>query len=105
MLPRRPGRCAARAASLSPFHFHKLFHRHFGRTTKQVMTELQVEEAKRLMAAGTPLSEIAPLAGFAHQSHFTDRFKRLTLTTPARWLRGHRGRPALPPPDAMPEAA
>ena len=25
----------------------------------------------------------------------------MTLTTPARWLRGHCGRPALPPPEPM----
>ena len=95
----------ARAASYSPFHLHRLFHRHFGRTPKAVITELQVAEAQRLMAAGTPLKRVAALAGFAHQSHFTSRFKQLTLTTPSRWLRGHRGRPALPPAEPMPEAA
>ena len=67
-----------------------------GRTPKQVMNELQVAEAQRLMAAGTPLRDVAALAGFAHRSHFTSRFKMLTPTTPSRWLRGHRGRPALP---------
>ena len=95
----------AKAANYSPFHLHRLFHRHFGRTPKQVRSELQVAEAQRLMAAGTPLREIAALAGFSHQSHFASRFKMLTLTTPSRWVRGHRDRPALPPPEAMPEAA
>jgi AraC-like DNA-binding protein len=95
----------ARAAHYSPFHLHRLFHRHFGRTPKAVMNELQVAEAQRLMSAGTPLREVAFMVGFAHQSHFTSRFKMLTLTTPSRWLRGHRGRPALPPAETMPEAA
>ena len=95
----------ARAASYSPFYLHRLFHRHFGRTPKAVIAELQVAEAQRLMAAGTPLRDVAALSGFAHQSHFTSRFKMLTLTTPSRWLRGHRDRPALPPPEPMPEAA
>ena len=84
---------------------HAVLHRPFGRTPKQVITELQIAEAQRLMAAGTPLKDVARLIGFAHQTHFTHRFKLLTLTTPARWLRGHRGRPALQPPEAMPEAA
>jgi AraC-like DNA-binding protein len=47
----------ARAAGYSPFHFHRLFHRHFGRTPKQVITEMQVAEsaapaARRHAAAG-----------------------------------------------------
>jgi AraC-like DNA-binding protein len=95
----------AKAASYSPFHLHRLFHRHFGRTPKAVMTELQIAEAQRLMAAGTPLRDVAALTGFAHQSHFTSRFKMLTLTTPSRWVRGHRGRPALPPPEMIVLAA
>lgn len=95
----------ARAASYSPFHLHRLFHRHFGRTPKQVITKLQVAEAQRLMAAGTPLKDIARKTGFAHQSHLTTRFKQITLTTPARWARGHRGRPALPPPASVAQAA
>jgi AraC-like DNA-binding protein len=61
--------------------------------------------AQRLVAAGTPLRDVAALAGFAHPSHFTSRFKMMTLTTPSRWVRGQRDRPALPPPVAMPEAA
>src|SRR5688572_11375245 len=95
----------ARAASYSPFYLHRLFHRHFGRTPKQVITELQIAEAQRLMSAGTPVRDVAFMTGFAHQSHFMSRFKLMTLTTPARWLRGHRGRPALPPPETMPQAA
>jgi hypothetical protein len=62
--------------------------------------ELQIAEAQHPMAAGTPLKHVAPPAGFAHQSHFTSRFKLMILTNSARWLRGHRGhrgRAALPP--------
>src|SRR5688500_16224387 len=58
-------------------------------------TELQVAEAQRLLLAGTTARDIARMSGFAHPSHFTHRFKLMTLTSPARWLRGHRGRPAL----------
>jgi AraC family transcriptional regulator len=33
------------------------------------------------------LSEIAKECGFAHQSHFTSRFKQATGLTPTRWRR------------------
>jgi AraC family transcriptional regulator len=33
------------------------------------------------------LAEIAAECGFAHQSHFTSRFKQATGLTPTRWRR------------------
>jgi AraC family transcriptional regulator len=33
------------------------------------------------------LAEIATACGFAHQSHFTSRFKQATGLTPTRWRR------------------
>ena len=76
------------AAGLSMFHFHRRFSAWAGRTPKAVQSELQIEQAKRLMAdADVPLVEIAARCGFAHQSHFTSRFRDLVGTTPARWRR------------------
>ena len=75
----------ARAANLSDFYFHRQFRRHFGKTPKQVIAELQVKEAQRLMLAGMPLRDVAKLAGFSHQAHFTARFKQCTGLTPSNW--------------------
>src|SRR4051812_15723213 len=55
----------ARAAHLSPFHFHRSFRRQFGKTPKQVLAELQIAEVQRLMLAGTPLGQAAKHVGFA----------------------------------------
>src|SRR5687768_18567717 len=54
----------ARAAHLSPFHFHRMFRRAFGKTPKHVMVELQIAEAQKLMLAGVPLAKAAKRAGF-----------------------------------------
>ena len=45
----------------------------------------QLDRARRLMTAGTPLAEAALEAGFADQSHLSRQFKRAYGMTPARW--------------------
>ena len=78
----------AQAVGISPFHFHRRFTQWAGRTPKAVMTEMQIEHAKALMLEGkVELPEVAKRCGFAHQSHFTSRFKLLVGQTPSRWLR------------------
>src|SRR5687767_6916988 len=76
----------ARAAHLSPYHFHRMFRVAFGKTPKQVMVELQIAEAQKLMLAGVPLAKTAKRAGFAQQSHLSTRFKKVTGLTPGQWL-------------------
>jgi AraC-like DNA-binding protein len=78
----------SRRASLSPFHFHRRFTDLIGQTPKHFLLACQIEEAKRLLAARHhELSKIAVNCGFAHQSHFTSRFKQATGLTPTRWRR------------------
>ena len=78
----------ARMVHLSPFHFHRRFTELLGLTPKHFLLECQIFEAKRqLMARQKGLSSIAKDCGFAHQSHFTSRFKQATGLTPTRWRR------------------
>lgn len=78
----------ARQVHLSPFHFHRRFSELFGLTLKHFLLEFQIDEAKReLVARQKPLPQLATDCGFAHQSHFTSRFKQSTGLTPTRWRR------------------
>ena len=78
----------AQMVHLSPFHFHRRFTELVGLTPKHMQLECQIFEAKRqLMARQKELSQIAADCGFAHQSHFTSRFKQATGLTPTRWRR------------------
>jgi AraC-like DNA-binding protein len=77
----------AHAAGLSPFHLHRQFSKHFGKTIKQAVTELQMEEVKRLLTSGARLREAAAAAGFAHQWHLSMRFKQINGVPPRTWLR------------------
>ncbi len=81
----------AKQVHLSPFHFHRRFAELLGLTPKHYLLECQINAAKVELLAGTKeLSQIAADCGFAHQSHFTSRFKQATGLTPTRW------RPAMP---------
>ena len=78
----------ARAVQLSPFHFHRRFTEIFGITPKHFMLDCQIEHAKsELLSRQKDLAHIASACGFAHQSHFTSRFKQATGQTPTRWRR------------------
>jgi AraC-like DNA-binding protein len=78
----------ARKAHLSPFHFHRRFTDLIGQTPKHFLLSCQIHEAKRALAARRrELAQIATDCGFAHQSHFTSRFKQATGLTPTRWRR------------------
>jgi AraC-like DNA-binding protein len=78
----------AEKAHLSPFHFHRRFTELLGLTPKHFLLACQIQQAKRmLMERKHALSDIASECGFAHQSHFTSRFKQATGLTPTRWRR------------------
>lgn len=78
----------SKQVELSPFHFHRRFTELLGLTPKQYLLECQIHEAKtQLLSRVKDLAVIARDCGFAHQSHFTSRFKQATGLTPTRWRR------------------
>ena len=78
----------ASKSRLSPFHFHRRFTELLGLTPKHFLLSCQITQSKRmLMERKITLAEISAECGFAHQSHFTSRFKQATGLTPTRWRR------------------
>jgi AraC-like DNA-binding protein len=78
----------SKTVHLSPFHFHRRFTELLGITPKHFLLDCQIEQAKgALLAREKDLVKIASECGFAHQSHFTSRFKQATGLTPTRWRR------------------
>lgn len=76
----------AGSVDLSQYHFHRRFSELFGVTPKNLLFQLQLDEAKRLLKdPRKPLADVARHCGFAHQSHFTSRFKQGTGLTPTGW--------------------
>jgi len=77
----------ANLASISPYHFTRVFKQATGLTPHQYILNARIHRAKTLLLKGElPLSEIAMSLGFFDQSHFTNSFKRLVGVTPQRFL-------------------
>lgn len=76
----------AAEVGIHPVHLVREFRRHFGSTMGGYVRRLRVDHACRQLAeSDTALVEIALEAGFAHQSHFSHVFKRLTGMTPTEY--------------------
>lgn len=77
---------------VSRFHFSRLFKQSTGGTAIRFVEQCRIRRAQSLIAdSDMPLSEVALMAGFADQSHFTRRFHRHVGCIPSAYARD-RGR-------------
>lgn len=95
----RPNRldAVARAAGLSPFHFHRVFQAVVGQTPAEFVKRLRLERALVKMAHGRPrsLARLATECGFASPSDFSRCFRQRFGSPPSRfdvdaWRQAHR---------------
>ncbi|NUT93882.1 MAG: AraC family transcriptional regulator [Saccharothrix sp.] len=80
-----------RVAGMDRWAVARQFRAAFGTSPTRFRTMRQLDVARRLIRAGTPLGEVAVVAGFADQSHLTRMFKRAFGLTPAVWAAGVSG--------------
>jgi AraC family transcriptional regulator len=80
----------ADCVSMSPHHFARTFKATFGQTPHAFVLEQRVQAAAALLRArpNRNVADIADDCGFASHAHFTEVFRKLIGTTPARWRRG-----------------
>lgn len=72
-------------ACFSKFHFTRLFKKIYGRTPHQYLTQVRVERAKLILAAGETVAKACFDVGFDSISSFTGLFKRRVGLTPAAY--------------------
>lgn len=77
----------ASVAGLSAYHFSRSFKASVGMSPSKYMIHLRIGKAKRLIAGGMPLSQVAYDCLFASQSHMTTLFRRDVGITPAEYQR------------------
>lgn len=77
----------ARVAGLSRYHLVHAFAREFGLPPHAYQTRIQLERARKLIAAGVPPAIAAADVGFADQSHLTRHFRRVYGITPGHYAR------------------
>jgi len=79
----------AKAAQLSPFHFHRSFARVFRETPHQYLTRHRFEMASRLLrSTEMSVTEVGLEAGFESAAAFSNVFRRYHGLPPLRYQRG-----------------
>ena len=82
---------AARAACLSPYHFHRAFTRTFGLTPHQALTRHRLERAAALLADGESVTQVCLASGFDSLGSFSSLFRRHYGISPRSFrMRRHR---------------
>lgn len=74
----------AKAAALSPHHFHRLFKASFGEPPHRYLVRVRLDRAARLLRlTDLPVTEIAAKAGFENPGSFSTRFARQFGASPS----------------------
>ena len=86
---RRPPLAAiARAAGLSPIHFHRVFVAAMGVTPHAWAERRRLDTAREMLAvAEMPVAEVASRCGYADPFHFSRAFRRANGLSPSAWRR------------------
>jgi len=82
-------------AHLSPFYFARAFTKAVGLPPHAYLEAVRIRKARELIDRGVAIADTAVAVGYADQSHFTRRFKRVLGITPGQFARDRR--PRCPP--------
>lgn len=78
----------ARACACSASTVSHLFRRHTGRSVKQYVAELRINQAKKLLeTSDLPVQTVASLCGFANINYFSTAFKKTVGLSPTEYRR------------------
>jgi AraC-like DNA-binding protein len=77
----------AREAGLSTFHLIRVFRATFGLPPYKYLELVRIQQARRLIRHGFPLTHVVHATGFSDQSHLTRYFKRIVGVTPGIYAR------------------
>lgn len=78
----------AELTGLSKFHICRVFREVFGLPPHAYLNLIRIRQAKRLLAQGVSLAQVAVDVGFFDQTHLTKRFKAVLGVTPRQYVRG-----------------
>jgi len=88
----------AAVASLSKFHFHRLFTATYGKTPAAHLSERRIERAQDLLrSTNLTVTEICFAVGFNSLGSFSSRFTQITGESPSAFQRRYGGQaPRIP---------
>jgi AraC-like DNA-binding protein len=77
----------ARRAGVAPFHFIRVFEAAFGVTPHRYRTAARLARARRLLAAGEPVTDVCMAVGFSSLGSFSGLFTRHVGEAPSKYQR------------------
>jgi len=82
----------AAVASLSKYHFHRLFTATYGRTPAEHLTERRIERAQDLLrATNLTVTEVCMAVGYSSLGSFSASFNRVVGESPSAFQRRYGG--------------
>lgn len=75
----------AALVEMKPLRLLRTFRKEIGLPPHAYLLQVRIEQAKRMLLKGTPITDVALDTGFADQSHFTRHFKRSVGITPGQY--------------------
>ncbi|ANY81785.1 AraC family transcriptional regulator [Microvirga ossetica] len=76
----------AEIACLSPYHWHRIYHTHFGETVTATVRRLRLQRAAADLAhTDRPIAKVAERAGYDSQASFTRAFSAAFGLPPAKY--------------------
>jgi AraC-like DNA-binding protein len=78
---------AADAAGIDQFRLIRAFRQHVGMSPYEWLTQLRIQRAKTLLAAGHTATDVAQQLGYFDQSQLHRHFRRIVGTTPGAYAR------------------
>lgn len=76
----------SREASFSKFHFLRLFKNSFGLTPNQFLTEVRLNNARKLLLEGVSIQDTCWQVGFNSVNSFSNLFKSRFGTSPTKFV-------------------
>jgi AraC-like DNA-binding protein len=77
----------AALAGMSAFHFLRSFKKEIGLPPHAFLTQLRLQQARKLLAQGLGQAETAAAVGFYDQSALSRHFKKIYGVTPGQYAR------------------
>jgi two-component system response regulator YesN len=82
----------ARYVNVHPVHLSRLFSKDVGNTFKYILTEVRIEEAKRLLKdINYRVYEISCMVGYEKPRYFSELFRNVTGLTPLEYREKYKG--------------
>lgn len=99
---REPGRdwsveALAAVGNMSRSAFSRRFREFLGASPAQYLASVRMEDAKRKLASGVPVSQASRELGYASDEGFSRAFRRHTGMAPSRWRNGADADAVFPP--------